>query len=203
MARTSQGMASNTQYAPTTPMPPGPPMQQSQVAPPPKAFGDYASVPQQEESKPYPQYPSPPMDQQQQRPPSYFPPPGQGPLASSPPPQGGLAATSPSLTPSVLSASPSDARQSYYKPPLSPNVTEVDGTLGNPGIPSPISAHGQPNEVDGTMGNPSVPLGGHGIPAQGVPGGSPSSTEIAGNPVRASLNAPFTNGPYEMPHDRA
>ena len=74
--------------------------------------------------------------------------------------------------------------------------------MGNPGIPSPSSAHGHPAEVDATLGNPSVPVGGHGLPLQSVPGGNPSPTEVDGNPVRASLSAPFTDV-YEMPHDRS
>ena len=47
------------------------------------------------------------------------------------------------------------AAQNYYKPPLSPNSTEVDGTQGNPGVPH--GAQQGANEVDGTQGNPGVP----------------------------------------------
>ncbi len=195
----------NLAYTPVTPMPP---MQQQQQMPmPPKAFDGYQSVPQQDaqqypvppqvQPQQYQQYPSPPTEQQQQRPPSYFPTPAPAP--------GSVSANTDNHStmgaPSVLSPSPSNARESYYRPPVSPEVREVDGTMGNPGIPSPGSTHGQATEVDATLGNPSVPAGGHGIPLQGVPGGSPSSTEIEGHPVRASLNAPFTDV-YEMPHDR-
>lgn len=208
----------NPAYMPVTPMPPmqqQPQQQQTQM--PPKAFDGYHSVPQQEsqqnpvmpqqQPQQYPQRPSPPTEQQKQQPASCFPLPAAAPSSSptNPDPHHASIGTAPSsgLSPtSGLSPSPSNARESYYRPPVSPDVREVDGTLGNPGIPSPMSAHGQhqSTEVDATLGNPSVPAGGHGIPLQGVPGGSPSSTEIEGNPVRASLNAPFTDV-YEMPHD--
>ena len=47
------------------------------------------------------------------------------------------------------------AAQDYYKQPQSPNVNEVDGTQGNPGVPQGYRPG--PNEVDGTQGNPGVP----------------------------------------------
>ena len=192
----------NSAYTPVTPMPP---MQQQQhqmpVQMPPKTVDGYQSVPQQdtqqyyvhpnkEPSQEYPKYPAHPMEQQQQqqpqRPPSYFTAP-----ASAPAPSSDTYSTT--GVPSALSPSPSNARESYYNPPVSPNVREVDGTMGNPGVPSPGSTPGRVTEVDATLGNPSVIAGGHGIPLQGIPGGSPSSTEIEGNPVRASLNAPFAD----------
>jgi len=98
-------------------------------------------------------------------------------------------------------------------------VTEVDGTMGNPGIPANV-VHGRPMEVDGTMGNPGIPVRGHGITQQMQPGGSPSASEIDGRMgiggqrlghgdipqgvqqnhggVRASMNQPYLEGPYEM-----
>ena len=110
--------------------------------------------------------------------------------------------------------------QNYYKAPLSPMVTEVDGTMGNPGVPA-SATHGVPTEVDGTMGNPGIPAGGHGIEHQMVPGGSPSAAEIDGRITRgvqqppqrwpmgsgqqgmmgASLNVPYSEGPYELGHE--
>lgn len=45
--------------------------------------------------------------------------------------------------------------QDYYKQPQSPNITEVDGTRGNPGVPR--GSRPGVNEVDGTQGNPGVP----------------------------------------------
>lgn len=93
--------------------------------------------------------------------------------------------------------------------------------MGNPGVPNDIS-HGVPTEVDGTMGNPGIPTGGHGIEHQMLPGGSPSAAEIEGRmstgaqaPLRkpiggagggqsgvmgASLNQPYAEGPYELGH---
>ena len=43
----------------------------------------------------------------------------------------------------------------FYKQPASPNVMEVDGTQGNPGVP--YGSQQNFNEVDGTQGNPGVP----------------------------------------------
>lgn len=99
-------------------------------------------------------------------------------------------------------------------------VTEVDGTMGNPGIPA-NAIHGVPTEVDGTMGNPGIPAGGHGIEHQMMPGGSPSAAEIDGRisggvqqpPLRkptgsgqqgtmgAQMNQPYYEGPYELGHE--
>lgn len=189
-----------------------PPMQQQAQAPPPKAFDGYQSVPQQEQQ--YTQYPGPHQQAQ-----SYFPPP-----ASAVSPQS-TGANDPRLSTantSLFSSRPSEPeqRQSYYKPPFSPTVTEVDGTMGNPGVPTGIT-HGVPTEVDGTMGNPGIPAGGHGIAYQMMPGGSPSAAEIEGrmstgaqqpplrNPIvgaaqqggmGSSLNQPYTEGPYELGH---
>lgn len=60
------------------------------------------------------------------------------------------------------------------------------------------------------MGNPGVPAGGHGIGYQGAPGGSPSAVEVDGQmggqqqqhsgPMGASMNQPYSEGPYEMGH---
>lgn len=47
------------------------------------------------------------------------------------------------------------AVQEYYKRPISPVVTEVDGTQGNPGVPQGQQLGRM--EVDGTGGNPGVP----------------------------------------------
>ena len=64
------------------------------------------------------------------------------------------------LSPPLTGARPSGgAAQEYYKQPVSPTVTEVDGTQGNPGVP-----HGRQQgvlEVDGTSGNPGVPYDQH------------------------------------------
>lgn len=99
-------------------------------------------------------------------------------------------------------------------------ITEVDATMGNPGVPTEAS-HGVPSEVDGTMGNPGVPAGGHGIEYQMMPGGSPSAAEIDGRiqngvqqvPMRrpvgggqmgsvgSSMNQPYADGPYELGHE--
>ena len=82
-------------------------------------------------------------------------------------------------------------------------------------------AHGVPTEVDGTMGNPGIPAGGHGIDQQMMPGGSPSAAEIEGRmsvgmqqaplrkpiisgqqgPMGASMNQPYSEGPYELGHE--
>ena len=202
--------AAMASYPPTY-IPP-PMQQQAQAPPPPKAFGGYQSVPQQEQQ--YAQYPGP---HQQAQP--YFPPP-----ASAVSPQS-TSASDPRFSTtntSLLSARPSEPeqRQSYYKAPLSPTVREVDGTMGNPGVPAGTT-HGVPTEVDGTMSNPGVPAGGHGIEHQFMPGGSPSAAEIEGSastgglqvpPVRshvgqqgsleASMYQPYTEGPYEMGYER-
>ena len=231
MARASN--PSNPAYMPVTPMPPMQQQQPMQTQIPPKTVDGYQTVPQQDvqpypmpppqqnqqpeypippvqQQQQHPQYPSPspvepqhqqeqmpqgqPKQSQQQRPPSYF---DGAAVAPNSDTQNSIGA------PSALSPSPSNARSSYYQPPRSPNVREVDATMGNPGVlPSSPGSTTQHTEVDATLGNPSVPAGGHGIPLQGVPGGSPSSTEIEGNPVRASLNAPFNTDAYEMPHDR-
>ena len=184
-----------------------PPMQQeSQPSPPPKAFDGYQSVPQQEQQ--HVEYPGP---HQQAQP--YFSPP-----ASTVSPQS-TSANDPRFSTAnaiLLSSRPSESEQKqyHYKAPVSPTVTEVDGTMGNPGIPTEV-AHGVPTEVDGTMGNPGVPASGHGIDLQLMPGGSPSAAEIEGRmrqaPSRrpvgqgtmgASMNQPYSDAPYELGHDR-
>lgn len=191
---------------------PPPMQQQAQAAPPPKAFDGYQSVPQQDQQ--YTQYPGP---HQQAQP--YFPPP-----ASAVSPQS-TSANDPRFSTansSLLSPRPSEPerRQSYYKPQLSPTVTEVDGTMGNPGVANDVT-HGVPTEVDGTMGNPGIPAGGHGIQNQMMPGGSPSAAEIDGGtsdgvqqaPLRKpvggaqqgimgpSIHQPYSEGPYELGHE--
>ena len=210
---------------PPTHLPP-PMQQQAQPPPPPKAFDGYQSVPQQEQQ--YTQYPGPHQHAQ-----SYFPPPASA-SAVSPQSTDATDATDPRFSTanaSLFSSRPSepDQRQSYYKPPFSPTVTEVDGTMGNPGVPTTDISHGVPTEVDGTMGNPGIPTGGHGIEYQMMPGGSPSAAEIEGRtstgaqqqqqqaPLRkpigggagggqqqgvmgASLNGPYSEGPYELGH---
>ena len=89
--------------------------------------------------------------------------------------------------------------------------------MGNPGVlPSPVHGHNPATEVDGTMGNPGVPAGGHGISSQMASGGSPSATEIDGmgrqnaplQQVPAAHQPPLQqhgagpNGPYEMGYER-
>ena len=189
-----------------------PPMQQQVQPPPPKAFDGYQSVPQQEQQ--YAQYPGPHQQAQ-----SYFPPPAS---AVSPQSTGATHPRFSTTNASLLSSRPSEPeqRQSYYKPPFSPTITEVDGTAGNPGVPIDV-AYGVPTEVDGTMGNPGIPAGGHGIEQQMMPGGSPSAVEIEGRmsvgmqqaPLRkpissgqqgimgASMNHPYSEGPYELGHE--
>ena len=188
------------------------PMQQQIQPVPPKAFEGYQSIPQQEQQ--YTQYPGPHQQAQ-----SYLSPPAS---IVSPQSPGADDPRSSTADASLLSGRPSEPeqRQSYYKPPHSPTVTEVDGTMGNPGIPT-SGAHGVPTEVDGTMGNPGVPAGGHGIEYQMMPGGSPSAAEIDGRmssgvpqaPLRkpvggaqqgfigSSMNQPFSDGPYELCHE--
>jgi hypothetical protein len=126
-------------------------MQQQQQGVPLKAFGGYQTVPQQEQQPPYTVHPFPP---QQQASTGYFSSPG---------------------APSTTAISPMQPGTSQF----SPTVTEVDGTMGNPGIPV-NGGHGGPIEIDGTIGNPGVPTGGHGITQQMQPGGSPSAAEIDG-----------------------
>ncbi|CAF9909933.1 MAG: hypothetical protein ALECFALPRED_006112 [Alectoria fallacina] len=186
-----------------------PPMQQQAQPPPPKVFDGYHSVSQQEQQ--YTQYPGP---HQQAQP--YFPPPIS---AVSPQSDGAIDPRFSIANTSLLSSRPSDPeqRQSYYKTPLLPMATEVDGTTGNPGIPTDVM-HGVPTEVDGTMGNPGIPAGGHGIEHQMMPGGSPSAVEMDGRigrqaPLRkpvgnsqqgsmgTSMGQPYTEGPYELGYD--
>lgn len=145
--------------------------QQAQLSPPPKAFDGYQSNPQQGQQ--HTEYPGPHQQAQ-----SFFPPPAS---TLSPQSTGASDPRFSTTNASLLSSRPSEPEQkpSYLKPPLSPTITEVNGTTGNTGVP-PGVAHGVPTEVDGTMGNPSIPAGGHGIQDQLVPGGSPSATEIEG-----------------------
>lgn len=188
-----------------------PPMQQQAQSPPPKAFDGYQSVPQQEQQ--YSQYPGP---HQQAQP--YFPPPAS---AVSPQSTGANDPRFSTANTSFLSSRPSEPEQmqSFYRPPLSPTVTEVDGTAGNPGVPTDV-IHGVPTEVDGTMGNPGIPAGGHAIEHQMMQGGSSSAAEIDGRisagvqqaplcrPVGsgqqgimgASMSQPYSEGPYELGH---
>lgn len=92
--------------------------------------------------------------------------------------------------------------------------------MGNPGVANDVT-HGVPTEVDGTMGNPGIPAGGHGIQNQMMPGGSPSAAEIDGGtsdgvqqaPLRKpvggaqqgimgpSIHQPYSEGPYELGHE--
>ena len=54
-----------------------------------------------------------------------------------------------------------DPRLSYYKPPVSPAISEKDATMSNPSVPldSPAAGgHSVPTEVDATTGNPGVPV---------------------------------------------
>ena len=191
---------------------PPPMQQQAQPSPPPKAFDGYQSVAPQEQQ--HIEYPGPHQQAQ-----SFSPPP-----ASAVSPQS-IYVNDPRFSTanaSLLSPRPSERepKQSYNKAPLSPAISEVDGTTGNPGVPNEV-AHGVPTEVDGTTGNPGIPAGGHGIEHQLVPGGSPSATEIEGRmsdgvpqaqaPLRrhvgqgsigALMHQPFSDGPYEMGHER-
>lgn len=50
-----------------------------------------------------------------------------------------------------------DPRQSYYKPPVSPAISEKDATMSNPSVPHDAAA-GVPTEIDATIGNPGVPI---------------------------------------------
>ena len=200
-ARRRKRMAGATHYPPA-------PMQQQAQQLPSKAFDGYQSVPQHEQQSF--QYPGPHQQAQSSYPP----------LASavSPPPTGANDPRFSSANASLPPYSPGEPEhsQGHYIPPLSPTVTEVDGTMGNPGAPAGVN-HRVPTEVDGTMGNPGVPAGGHGIETQLVPGGSPSAAEIDGRagggvqqaPLRqhrvtgASMNQPYSEGPYELGHERS
>lgn len=51
--------------------------------------------------------------------------------------------------------------------------------------------HGVPKEVDGTMGNPGVPAREHRIKNKLVPGGSPSAAELDGKPDCGVQQAPL------------
>ena len=200
-ARSRKRMAAATHY------PPAPMLQQAQPLPS-KAFDGYQSVPQHEQQSF--QYPGPHQQAQ-----SSYPPLGS---AVSPPSTGANDPRFSSANTSLPPYSPGEPeqRQSHYIPPLSPTVTEVEGTMGNPGMPAGVN-HRVPTEVDGTMGNPGVPAGGHGIETQLVPGGSPSAAEIDGRagggvqqaPIRqprvtgASMNQPYSEGPYELGHERS
>ena len=156
--------------SPSTYVPP--PMQQQAQSPPPKVFDAYQSIPQQEQQ--YIQYPGPHQHVQ-----AYFPP-----QASAVSPHSTVAndARFSTANTSLLSLRPSEPeqKQSSYRPPLAPTVVEVDGAVGNPGIPADVT-HGVATEVDGTMGNPGIPAGGHGIEYQMMPGGSPSAAEMEGS----------------------
>ena len=197
-----------------------PPMQEPGQSPPPKAFGDYQSIPQPDQQNT--QYPGPHQQAQ-----SYFPPSAS---AVSPQSSTGNDPRFSTANASFLSSSqqqpsePDRRKNESYNAPLSPlTTTEVDGTTGNPGaVPSEATtiAHGAPpTEVDGTMGNPGIPIGGHGIEYQLMPGGSPSAAEMEGrmsgggvsrSPVSprryreqqgymgASMDRPFSDGPYEL-----
>jgi len=168
------------------PMQPAVMQQQEPQGLPPKAFDGYQAVAQQEQAPQYTQYPSPPSQSQpqpqqpQQQQTGYFPPPS---AASAISPQT-TGASDPRLSTanntllSPASDTSTDHRQSSYKTPVSPTVTEVDGTMGNPGVPH----------------------GGHGIAGQTQPGGSPSAQEIDGR-VGASMTGPSEHeGPFELGH---
>ena len=63
-----------------------------------------------------------------------------------------------------------DPRQSYYKPPISPAISEKDATMSNPSVPLDAAAatNSAPTEVDATTGNPGVPIdaAGPGVPVE-------------------------------------
>jgi hypothetical protein len=167
-----------------------PPMQEPVQQTPPKAFGNYQSVPQQEQQ---PQVTEIPI-QSQQTASTYAPS-----IVSALSPQPGSPDPRFSSTnTTLLSSQPSVSGppQSYYKPPPSPTVVEVDATMGNPGIPG-NALHGVPAEVDATMGNPGAPVSGHGITNQMSPGGSPSTTEVHGTMNWAGGGAHAVSGPQQ------
>jgi len=159
---------------PNIPIPLPPSMQMSPPQyEPPKTFDGYQGVPQQEQQQQQQQYPQYASFQPSQT--AYASPPGPPSTLSpqttgNPDPRFSTANTS-FITPQ---SPETDGRQSYYKPPLSPEIREVDGTMGNPGVPN----------------------GGHGLPYQMMPGGSPSATEIEGL-GRDGHQA----GPYELGHE--
>ena len=162
-------------------------MQQAVQQPPPKAFGDYQSVPQQEQPPQVTELPIKPQQTASTYAPSSIS--ALSPQSGSPDPRFSSANTT-ILTPQP---SVSDPRQSYYKPPASPTVVEVDATMGNPGIPS-NAPHGVPAEVDATLGNPGAPADGHGVVNQMMPGGSPSATAVQGTMNWAGGGAHVPNG---------
>lgn len=193
--------------------------------PPQPSYGGYSSQPSMQQQAPqgFSIYPSKTIDGYQAI------------------PQGGVLAADPNkfpyLSPAVAGApsphlSPSSNRNSHSgaaAPPSSTSCTAYDPNTNTystySSIPPPPQIY---HEVDATLGNPGVPHEGRGIPhLQGLPGGSPSSTEIDGLTVSASgtghngaaavthgesgagagigggmhssLNGPFsTNGPVEM-----
>lgn len=102
---------------------------------------------------------------------------------------------------SPVSQAGSDQRQSYFKTPISPTATEVDGTMGNPGVPAEghgisqqMHPGGSPSaaEIDGRMG-----MGGHGLGGGDIPQGPPQSN----GGMRASMSQPYAEGPYELGHE--
>ena len=167
-----------------------PPMQEPVQQPPPKAFGNYQSVPQQEQQ---PQVTEIPV-QSQQTASTYAP----SMVSALSPQPGSPDPRFSSANSTLLSPQPSVSGlpQSYYKPPPSPSVAEVDATMGNPGIPG-NALHGVPAEVDATMGNPGAPISGHGITNQMSPGGSPSATEVHGTMNWAGGGAHVVSGPQQ------
>lgn len=134
--------------------------------PPFKAFGSYQSVPQQDQRPevvelhnsvpPTPELPPSPPPQSQ---PSFLSPSSSfvsAPTHQSPPsPDPRLSSGATTL---LSPMSPNfDPRQSYYKPPISPAISEKDAAMSNPSVPVE-AAHSVPTEVDATTGNPGVPV---------------------------------------------
>ena len=92
----------------------------------------------------------------------------------------------------------SDQRQSYFKPSVSPTISEKDATMGNPRVPLD-AIHGVPAEVDATRGNPGVPVTAtHGIPTEvDATTGNPGVPVTAAHGVPAEVDA--TTGNPGMP----
>ena len=100
-----------------------------------------------------------------------------------------------------------DPRQSYYKPPISPAISEKDATMSNPSVPLDTAAAGKsvPTEVDATTGNPGVPVDGAAEPGEPVEvDATPHAVELDGtrNWAGGGAMSPGTEPqqPVEMGH---
>ncbi len=183
--------------------------------PPIKAFSSYHSVPQQEQRPqvtelhnsvpPTPELPPSPPPQSQ--PPFLSPsssfisaPTHQSPPSPDPRFSSGTNTLLSPVSPNL------DPRQSYYRPPVSPAMSEKDATMSNPSVPldAAPAPHSVPTEVDATTGNPGVPIeaAGHGAPVE--VDATPNAAELDGIRNWAGGGAlspgPGPQQPVEMGH---